>query len=53
MEHEESDPSSRFRHMEPPIPLDQMVETVDVAEHTDLPDDGYRDQQWLIRAALG
>ncbi len=53
MAREESDPSGRYRRLDTPIPLDQMVETVDVAEHTDIQDDGYRDQQWLIRTALG
>lgn len=43
----------RYQHLEPPIPLDQMIESVDVADHPDGQDEGYRYQEWLIRNAPG
>jgi len=53
MEAEGADRSARYRHLEPPIPLDQMIESVDVAERASGQDDAYRDQEWLIRNAIG
>ncbi|RLK52733.1 hypothetical protein [Microbacterium telephonicum] len=47
------DGSARYRHLEPPIPFDQMVESVDVSERFAGPDDGYREQEWLIRHVIG
>jgi hypothetical protein len=52
MEPEDSDPGARYRHLEPPIPLDQMIESVDAGQQPDSGDAGYRDQEWLIRNAL-
>ncbi|WP_296197105.1 hypothetical protein [uncultured Microbacterium sp.] len=49
----ESDERARYRHLEPPIPFDQMIESVDVSDHSEGDDDGYRDQEWLIRTAIG
>lgn len=45
-------PRSRFRHLDPPIAPEQMTESVDVSTPPELPDDGYREQEWLIRNAL-
>lgn len=42
-----------YQHLEPPIPLDQMIESVDVATNADIGDAAYRDQEWLVRHALG
>lgn len=53
MDHEDDEGSVRYRHLEPPIPVDKMIESVDVADHLGGQDDGYRDQEWLIRNALG
>lgn len=44
---------ARYRHLEPPILFDQMIESVDAEEHSGGQDDGYRDQEWLIRHAAG
>lgn len=53
MDPEDDERSVRYRHLEPPISLDQMIESVDTAEHPDGQDDGYRDQEWLIRNTPG
>lgn len=53
MEAESSDPRARYRRWEEPIPFDQMIESVDVAKHPDAQDDAFREQQWLIRNAMG
>lgn len=53
MDPKDDERSERYRYLEPPIPLDQMIESVDTADHSDGKDDGYRDQEWLIRNTLG
>ncbi len=53
MEAESSDPRARYRRLEAPIRVDQMIESVDVAEHPGAEDDAFREQQWLIRHAIG
>lgn len=53
MEPESTERSARYRDLEPPIPLDQMIESVDVSERPDVQDDQYRDQEWLLRNASG
>lgn len=53
MKPEESDGIAPYRYLEPPIPSDQIVESVDIGKHPDTTDSGYRDQEWLIRNAIG
>lgn len=53
MEPDTSERSARYRRMEPPIRLDETVESVDVATPPVGADDAYRDQEWLIRHASG
>ncbi|SFI75064.1 MULTISPECIES: hypothetical protein [Microbacterium] len=53
MDPKDDERSTRYRNLEPPIPFDQMIESVDAADHPDGQDDGYRDQEWLIRNAAG
>lgn len=53
MEPEKTGETPPYRYLEPPIPLDQMIESVDVGKHPDTTDSGYRDQEWLIRNAIG
>lgn len=43
------DPRFRYRHLEPPIALDQTMETVDASTAPELQDEAYREQEWLIR----
>jgi hypothetical protein len=40
---------SRYRHLEPPIALDQTTELVDVSAVPEPQDEAYREQEWLIR----
>lgn len=53
MDPKDDERSMRYRYLEPPIPFDQMTESVDAAEHPGGQDDDYRDQEWLIRNAAG
>ncbi len=53
MEPRSLDEGARYRHLEPPVPLDQMIESIDVSPHADPQDDAYREQEWLIRHLPG
>ncbi len=53
MEPQDGERRARYRRLEPPIPVDQMIESVDVGGRSDTGDDAYRDQEWLIRNAPG
>ncbi|WP_336626706.1 MULTISPECIES: hypothetical protein [unclassified Microbacterium] len=53
MEPDTADTSVRYRRLEPPVRRDQLVESVDVANHPDLPYQPFREQEWLILHATG
>lgn len=42
----------RYRHLEPPVTPDQMMESVDTSV-LEARDDGYREQEWVLRNASG
>ena len=53
MEPDAEDTSARYRRMEPPVRRDQLVESVDVANHPGMPYQPFREQEWLIRHTAG
>ncbi len=53
MEPDAEDTSARYRRMEPPVRRDELVESVDVANHPGMPYQPFREQEWLIRHAAG
>lgn len=42
-------PGSGYRHLEPPIAVDQTIETVDASTPPESQDEGYRAQERLLR----
>jgi hypothetical protein len=43
----------RYSKLEPPIPVEQMVEGVDVSPPAAERDDELREQEWVLRHANG
>jgi len=43
------DPRSRYRRLEPPIALGQTMETVDASTPPESRDEGYSEQERLLR----